>query len=107
MKNIILYQLTQYDKDPNYMGDYPLLKELACNPNGYYEVFAYNICKTFKTLKGAINFLNISFDKLNLSVERFEDITTDLIINCIDNENNKAADFWRKQYKSFIQLTNI
>lgn len=103
MKNIILFELTQYDKDPNYMGDFPLLKELACNPYGYYEVFAHGISKKYKTLESAIKFLNITFEQLNLNSDRFQDITADLIIDCNENSNIAGAEFWRKQYKSFTK----
>lgn len=107
MNNIVIYELNQYQKDSNYMGDFPLLKELALSPNGYYEAFAYGISKQYKNIKNALKFLNIDFDKINKSIEYFEDVTVDLIVNAIDNNNNSVANYWRKQYKQIKKLREV
>ena len=61
MNNLTLFEVSEYNKNPNYMGDYPILKQLEFNVNTKkYDIYSYGKTRSYKKLDNALRFLNIT-----------------------------------------------
>ena len=65
MNNLTLFEVSEYDKNPNYMGDYPVLKQLEFDVNAKkYNCFSYGQTRIYKKLDNALRFLDITLDTI-------------------------------------------